>query len=141
MSLILPRRGAHPVLPALRTGLDMWRCRLRTKDEEDTGDSDRLGRAAGRELGIRPVTRAAEMGAVVLDLDRKPRPAVGAIAGKPRSRSLPTSRRRGSGRPSMRLAPSAWPTVVLDTPPRSETAALEAAQGRADLVIVPCRRC
>ena len=29
-------------------------------------------------------------------------------------------------------------TVVLDTPPRSETAALEAARA-ADLVIVPCR--
>ena len=69
---------------------------------------------------------------------RRPRHAVGAIAGRPHSRSLPTSRQRGSGRPSMRLAPSAWPPLFSIPPPRSETAALEAARA-ADLVIVPCR--
>ena len=69
---------------------------------------------------------------------RRPRLAVGAIAGRPHSRSLPTSA-PARLRPTLNAARAKRvATVVLDTPPRSETAALEAARA-ADLVIVPCR--
>ena len=81
---------------------------------------------------------AVEMGAVVLDLDpqasacrwRDRREAAFPVVYRSRAGAAPADPRCARAR---RVA-----TVVLDTPPRSETAALEAARA-ADLVIVPCR--
>ena len=81
---------------------------------------------------------AVEMGAVVLDLD----PQASACRWRDRREAafpVVTDVAPARLRPTLDAARARRvATVVLDTPPRSETAALEAARA-ADLVIVPCR--
>lgn len=81
---------------------------------------------------------AVEMGAVVLDLD----PQASACRWRDRREAafpVVTDVAPARLRPTLDAARAKRvATVVLDTPPRSETAALEAARA-ADLVIVPCR--
>ena len=81
---------------------------------------------------------AVEMKAVLLDLD----PQASACRWRDRREAafpIVTAVAPARLRPTLDAARAKRvPTVVLDTPPRSETAALEAARA-ADLVIVPCR--
>ena len=81
---------------------------------------------------------AVEMGAVVLDLD----PQASACRWRDRREAafpVVTDVAPARLRPTLDAARARRvATVVLDTPPRSETAALEAARA-ADLVVVPCR--
>ena len=81
---------------------------------------------------------AVEMGAVVLDLD----PQASACRWRDRREAafpVVTDVAPARLRPTLDAARARRvATVVLDTPPRSETAALEAARA-ADLVIVTCR--
>ena len=81
---------------------------------------------------------AVEMGAVVLDLD----PQASACRWRDRREAafpIVTDVAPARLRPTLDAARARRvPTIILDTPPRSETAALEAARA-ADLVVVPCR--
>ena len=81
---------------------------------------------------------AVEMSAVVLDLD----PQASACRWRDRREAafpVVTDVAPARLRPTLDAARARRvATVVLDTPPRSETAALEAARA-ADLVVVPCR--
>ena len=127
-------RGGHLAHPVGRCGPDAV--------EQDTRGRMQvialLSTKGGAGKTALATAMAVEMGAVVLDLD----PQASACRWRDRREAafpVVTDVAPARLRPTLNAARARRvATVVLDTPPRSETAALEAARA-ADLVIVPCR--